>query len=191
MTSSLVQCPVKEARRLSEYHDRSITYIVPDRHYQNHALIQSLSHLSKAALDREVVSVAKGCLLGRAIRSIDLVAAGASNGRYRVGNKLAVLNVVSFNGLETTGGALDELRNYAELLGRVDSHALPVEVLYTLTVRVEVAAIGIAVSGVASARVRASTSITRAGMLADGLARVGSESRGDLVGFPNVHLGAA
>lgn len=151
------------------------THVVPERHDQNHGTLQSLAHLRKTTLVVEVVGIAEGGLLSRAVLRVDLVAAGAFDGGVGVGNNHAVLHVVSLDGREGAVVALDELGNNGELLGRVDGHARAVEIRNTLAVGVEVASIGIAVTGVAGIRVSATAVIACARVLADSGARVWGE----------------
>lgn len=138
---------------------RRQTHVVPERHNQDHGALQSLAHLRKTALGVEVVGVAEGGLLSRAVLRVDLVAAGAFDGGLGVGDDHAVLHVVSLDGREGAVVALDELGDDGELLGRVYGHAGAVEIRDTLAVGVEVAPIGIAITGVAGIRVSATAVI--------------------------------
>ena len=147
----------------------------------DHVALQSLAHLGEAALVREVVGVAKGHLLGGAVLSVNLVTAGSLNGGLGVRDHSAVLDVEALDGGEGTVVSGDELGDDRELLGRVHSHARAVEVLDSLAVRVEVASVGVAVTGITSIRVGAAAVITTARVLANGGARVRGEGRRDAV----------
>jgi hypothetical protein len=159
------------------------TYVVPERHDQNHVALESLGHLGEATLLGEVVCVTEGGLLGLAEILGDLIAGHAVNGALRVGDDLAILHVVALDGLEAAALTLDELGHDGELLGGVNRHAGAVEVLDTHAVRVEVASVGVAGAGVAGIGVRATTVVAGARLLTNVSAGVGSEGGGDAVGL--------
>jgi hypothetical protein len=138
-----------------------------------------------------VISIAESNLLGLAEVGVDGVARGTRDGGLGVGDDLAVLDVETLDLVEDTIGSLEELGDDGELGLGVDSHARSVEVLDTLAVRVEVASIGIASTGITGGRVSTTAGITLATVLADSGARVRSVGGRDGVGLPDIHLSAA
>lgn len=160
--------------------------VIPQRHDEDHTLGESLTHLGESTLVLEGGLVTKGSLLSVTVGIGDgVVASDASLGRVRVGDQLAVLDVVTAD-LGQHAAGLDELGHDGEDLGGVDGQALAVEGGVALAVAVEVASIGVALSSVAVGAVSTSALITVAHDLADGLARVGSERSRDRVGLPDV-----
>lgn len=150
--------------------------IIPQAHDEDHSLGEGLGHLRKTALLLVNVLVTKGGLLGAAKVRGQAVARVALDSALRVGDYLAVLNVEALDLAEGTVGALEKLGDDCHLFGRVDGEALSVEGAVALAVRVEVAAVGVAGAGVAVARVGAAAFITRAAVLAYGLAGMGCVS---------------
>lgn len=163
--------------------------VVPDREREHHAVAERLAHLREAAVLRERVGVAEHRLLLRAevLRDrVDWVDSGDVD--VRVLDHLAALDVQTADLREGAGRRVvagHELGHDGEWLGGVDSHALAEEGLVAHAERVEVAAVGVAQPGVASALV------ARAALLAGRAARVRGERSRVVVGLPDVHLAAA
>lgn len=163
--------------------------VVPDGEREDHSAAHGVTHTSETTVLSEVVGVAEGGLLLSAEVVGDLVGLGDSGDvGLRVGDDLTVLNVEAADGAERAGvGAVvgNELGDDGEDTGGVDGQALAEEGLVAHAEGVEVAAVGVAETGVPGA-VR-----TRAAGLAGGLAGVGREGRGVVVGLPDIHLTAA
>lgn len=165
--------------------------VVPDGENEHHGLGKRLAHLGETTLLLEDVGVSKGRLLLAAVVGGDGVAGDAGDLGLGVGDDLAVLDVEALDLGQVSGGVLEELGDDGDLLGRVNGHARAVEGGVALAIAVEVASIGVAGAGVAVSGKGATAVIPSAHGLARGCARVGSVSRADLVGLPDVHLGAA
>jgi hypothetical protein len=166
---------------------------VPERHNENHGGLKSVAHAVPATLLGEVIDVAKDALLLGAEVSGKRAAGVSGNLGLGVGDDLAVLDVQTSDLRETAVAALLELGDDSHLLGGVDVEvrSSAVEGLVALAVGVEIAAISIASSTVAVIGVGTTTRVASAGVLGELGARVRSESSGDGVGLPDVHLRAA
>lgn len=163
--------------------------IVPQTHDQHHRPGNRRTKLRKPALVRRNIRVAERHLLGLAEFGSKRITRVAGNGRFRVGDRLAVLHVEALDfGELTVGGAFgEELRDDGEFLVGVDGkHARTrtVEIADALPVRVEVAAVRVAGARVAVVgRVSAAAQVAFAPVLADGGARVRGE--GNELDHPN------
>lgn len=164
--------------------------VVPDGHDEDHVLGQGVAHALEAAALVEDVGVAEGRLLRVAVLLRHRVAGHARDGALAVGHDLAVLHVEALD-LAEGAARLQELRHHRQLLGRVELEAGAVERLVALAVAVEVASVGVAVARVAVGRVGAAARVAAAGVVGRVRARVRRVGRGDGVGLPDVHLGAA
>lgn len=179
---------VRGVRRVEPVHGGRV--VRPDRQDQDHAL-QSLAHLGEATLGLEVVVVAKGSLLllaetvGDGVGGVDAGDAG-----HGVGDRLAVLDVETLDvGQGARVGAVvgDELGHDRDGLGGVDSQARAVEARVAHAVRVEVATVLVADSGVPAVTGTA-VGLALAPRLSVNGAGVRSVCGGDEVGLPDVHL---
>lgn len=167
--------------------------VVPDRHGQNHAGLESSTHLLETAESGEVVGVAEHSLL----LSTEVVGDGVDgvnswDGNGGVLDDLAILNVETTDLVEVTVGSTvsrDELSDDGELAACVDGHTFAKESLVAHTEGVEIASVLITNSSVPLVVVTA-VSARAFGLTVDG-ARVRSEGSGIVVGLPNVHLGTA
>ena len=167
--------------------------VIPDAHDQDHGL-QGVAHALKATVLSEVVIVAEGGLLGRAELGGDGVALDALNVGLGVGDNLVVLDPEALNlGELALVGAVggDELGHDGHRGLGVDGVAGAVEGFVAHAEGVEVASVGVASAGVAGLGVGAAALVALAHSLLNSVARVGSIGRGDAVGLPDVHLGAA
>lgn len=167
--------------------------VVPDGEYKHHTRRHALRDARHTAVCAEAVAVAE--------RLLRVVAEGLGDGVVRshagdvdlaVLDDLAVLHVDAANFLESARSSAavgDELSDDSHLLGGIDRLARAVEVLVAHAERVEIAPVGIAGTAVAVAGARATTTrVARAARLLDIVARMGSDSRRDRVGLPDVHL---
>lgn len=140
--------------------------IVPQAHDQHHGLRKALGELRESALVVESVAVTECNLLVLAEFRRDGVARDAVDGRLRIRDGLAVLDIEALDLGELAVGALQELRHDGELLGCIDGHAGTVEVLDALAVGVEIATVWVAGAAVTVRRVRTATAVTFAAVLA-------------------------
>lgn len=92
-------------------------------------------------------------------------------------------------GVGAIGG--DELGDDTEDLAGINGQTLAVKGSVSHAVRVEIASVRIAKSAVTRCRGSAALGTGAFGLANSAAARVGRVSRGDLVRFPNIHLGAA
>lgn len=166
--------------------------VIPDGHDKDHGLREGLAHLGHAALAVEaVVGVFEGSSASLAPLLSDRVSDNTGNPRLRVRDNDAVLHVEALDLGESAGRVLEELGHDGHLLGSIDRLANAVELLVAHAVRVEVATIGIAHTGIPVIAVGATAVVALAAGLVDFLARMGSIGSGHVVGLPNIHLGAA
>ena len=164
--------------------------VVPDGHDKDHTLIERLAHGRETAKFLERVGVAECGLLhvaevvGNGVERVH-----ARDGRLRVGDDLAVLDVEATNLGERAGGGVvraHELGDDSELGGSVDRQARPEEGMVAHAPRVEVAPI--LVTDAIVTVVAFTTIGALAASLALDVADVGGHSRTVGVGFPDVHL---
>jgi hypothetical protein len=113
-----------------------------------------------------------------------------------IGNRVGIYDIVllvvspdfdQVSGVGAIGG--DELGNHRHGLGGIDHLIRSIKRLISHAERVEIATIFIADSAVSVVSV--ATIVSVAPSLSGYAARVGSESGGDTVGFPNIKFGAA
>jgi hypothetical protein len=168
--------------------------VIPQAHDENHSLVQTVTHAGQTTVLSEDILIAEGLLLGCAEFRCDRVSGDAADIRGGVGDDLSILHVDTLDlaegaGVGTVAG--DELSDNGHLRLGVDGHAGAVEALVAHAEGVEVASIGIAGTGVAGGGVSSTTFVALAHGLFGAVARVRSESSGDAVGFPDIHLRAA
>lgn len=169
------------------------TYIIPQTHDENHGRRQRSSHLGQTTLVVERVGITERLLLRITVPLRDGVPTDARHIRLRVGDNLAVLHVEALNLGQGATATCEELGHDGDLLGGIDDKvgSRAVKGRVALAVAVEVATVGITVAGVPVAGVGAAAGVGFALVLGAVGAWVRSEGRGDVVGFPDVHFGAA
>lgn len=169
--------------------------VSPDGHDKDVAALQRVAHFNQTAELVVLVPVLEDVLLVDAEFVGDGVASGdAGNVDDSIVNDNAVLDVLAadLNQVTVVGAVVgDELGNDSNLLGSVDGElgARSVEITDTHTEGVDVATVLVANAIVPLGTVTALS--TLAAVLALNRAGVGGVSVGDLVGFPDVHLGTA
>jgi hypothetical protein len=164
--------------------------IVPERHNKNHAIGESITHTLEATLRSKVVGVAEHRFLVLAEVVVDRVAADASDVGSRLVEDLAALDIFATDLNEVTASCVvggNELGDDCEWLGGVDGLARAVESGVAHPERVEIATVLVAVTLVAVAITIAASGVRSASCVAR-IADVGSQSVGDAVGFPDIHL---
>ena len=171
---------------------RGSAHIIPQAENENHASLKPSLDVGKTTLLREVVGLAKGAVLGRAVRRGDGVAREARNvSRLGSANKHAVLDVVTHDVVQVTGGVGQELGHHRDHLVSVNSQTRAEEVGGAVAVGVPVAAVGVTVASVAVCCKGAAAGGAVAHVLALGGAWVEGESVGNLVCLPDIELVAA
>jgi hypothetical protein len=163
--------------------------IVPERHDQDVAASKRGSHSVKATLGLEGRGITKDGLLLVAESVSDGVTSNTLDSRVTVGISDTILDVEALD-LRESGTGADELGDNGHWLGGVELRAGAVEVGHTHAVAVEITAVLVAETVIAVASVTAG-GIGIADLDTSTRARVRSVSRGDRVGLPDVHLGAA
>lgn len=153
--------------------------------------METLAHVGETTLVLERPGILENALLLVAPRVGDRITLGTSVSRLGVLDDLAVLNIEATNFGESTGGRVvvgDKLGDNCEFLGGIDgvAGACAIEVLDTLTIRIEITAIGIADRAVA-----VSNGAVLAAGDTRGSARMGGIGSGNGVGLPDIHLIAA
>ena len=169
-----------------------------ERHVLLHSELNELLHavdLRQPAHGVELVAVAKRLLLVVAEGLTHRIARGARDLGLRVGEGLAVLNIETIDRGESSRVTVtlrQELRDHRHLLRRVNGLARPVEAGVAHAVRVEVAAVRVAILPVARGRVGAAAAAVAVALgERHDVARVRRVGRRDGVGLPHVHLRAA
>lgn len=168
--------------------------VIPQTQDKDHAVGHGIAHLGEATLLREDVIVTESLLLVRAEVGGDGVARDTVDVRSSVSNDLAVLDIEALDlrkGSRVGTVISDELGHHRHLLGGVDDLVRAEVRLVAHTEGVEVTAVRVAVSSIALARVGSATVVSIAHGLFEVAARVGRDSRGNLVGLPDIQLGAA
>jgi len=165
--------------------------IVPERHNKNHTGSEILTHLLKTSESLEFIGVV-GCGLLLLTECIADCAGRGDAGHVTesVVDDFTVLHVDSVDGAESTSGRTvisDELSNNGEWLGCVYNLARAVEALVAKAERIEITTIFVA-NAVVSVVGIVTASVTCACSLASGRTDMGSESIGNGVGFPDIHL---
>lgn len=135
------------------------------------------------------ILVSKYCLLLIAKLLRNRIARDAGNGGLGVLNDLSVLDILAAN-ISERAARTDKLSDNGEFAGGINSLSLAVEILDAHAVGIVVAAVRIAGSGVASARIGTTAGVAGADIEAIVVAGMRSESIRDRVGFPDVHFGA-
>lgn len=149
--------------------------IIPQRHNKDHTLRHTLAHgVHAAELVEGVDFLVEDLLLGVAPLLGDGVAGHAGDGGLGVLDDFAALDVEALELRELVARA-QKLGHDGHLLGGIDRLALAVEVLDTHTIGVEVAAVGVAGSGVAIKRVGSTALVVYTDAVAFGLTGVGCE----------------
>lgn len=169
------------------------THIIPKTHNQHHRLRHRSTHTLHAPLCIERLVSPEHLLLGIAEPLCDGVPGHTSNLAHGIRNDFPILDVEALNLAEGPVTALEELRHDRDLAGCVDGElgARSVKGRVAEAIAVEVAAIRVAVARVAVLGICAAAAVARAGVVGAVFAWVGCEGRGDVVGFPDVHFGAA
>lgn len=139
--------------------------VVPQTHDQDHSSFHTSAHVCQATVFAEGGGLAKGGDLSSAEVRVDDISADSRDLGRRLGDDNAVLNVVTSDLGEGTGGGTvvsDELCHNGEGLGGVNGLAGAVEVSNTKTVRVEVTSIRVAGTGVTIGAVGTTAGISSA-----------------------------
>jgi hypothetical protein len=163
-------------------HASTYLVVVPERHDENHAILECFSHRLHATGASEVVVVAEDALLVLAELVGDGVTADTSNIGLGLLEDLAALDVYTADlskvaGVGAVGG--DELGHNGERLLGVDRLTRTVEGLVAHAEGVEVATVSVTVAFV-SAVTGAASGVGGAGAVA-GVARVRGDGVGDAV----------
>jgi hypothetical protein len=171
---------------LGNYHVNIV--VVPKRHNEDHALLESVTHGLQATGASEVVVVAEDGLLVLAEGIGDGVAADTSDVGRGLLPDLATLDVktTDFNkvaAFSVVGG--DELSHNGDRLLGVNRLTRAVERLVAHAEGVVIATVSVAVASVSVAITVAAGGVGGAGAVS-GNAGVGGEGVGDGVGFPDI-----
>lgn len=151
--------------------------VIPQRHSQDHAGVEGLGEGSEAAQGCEASLATRGAE-GRRNRV-------SANGRRRILDNDTILDVYATNLLEVatrSARVSNELGDDGERLGGINSLARAVETVCALPIGVETAPIAVALARATRARALVRTILQAA---------VRSESVGDRICLPDVHLSAA
>ena len=168
--------------------------IIPERHNEDHSLLEGVTHDLKTTELLEAVGVVEDGLLSvTEVVGDRVVARDTGNGGDGVLDDLAVLNVDAADLSEVTGlGAVgsEELGNDGDGLGGVDGETGAEEGLVAHAEGVEVASVLVAESVVAVVGAVTAVVASAGSLLSDG-ADVRGEGLAHGVTLPDVHLRAA
>lgn len=168
--------------------------VVPDAENKGHALVESIAHTSQTAMGVEDVDVIEDILLRVAELGGDGVSGIPGNGGLGVGDDFAVLDVETLDLREgaSVGSVVgQELSDQCERRVGIDNLARAIERVIALTEGVKVTSVRVAGAAISVAAVGSTTGVSGAHGLSGLIARVGSERRGDAVGFPDIHFSTA
>ena len=168
--------------------------IIPERHNEDHSLLEGVTHdLKTTELSEAIVIVEYRLLSGAELVRDGVECTHSRNVRLGILDDTAVLDVNTADLNKITSGLVvvgEELRDNSYLLRGVDSHALSEECLITHTERVEVAAVLVTDTGLSVVAVAAVSLVLAAGLSLDA-AYVRGDCRTHGVGFPDIHFIAA